>query len=96
MVQTASLLGSITRVGYFVPVLDLYLMLYGLDVKELLYKKYMVMNAMVQIFSWGEIWNVLFNEVQPSWIEHFIFHRMYIYVPLQEWKNIHYLFYLTS
>ena len=53
------------------------------------------MSAMVEIFSWGERWNVLFNEAKPSWIEHFIFHRMKIFVPLHELKNIHYLFYIT-
>ena len=25
----------------------------------------------------------------------FIFHRMKIFVPLHEWENIHYLFYIT-
>ena len=31
-----------------------------------------------------------------SWIKHFTFHRMKIFVPLHEWKNIHYLFYITA
>ena len=31
------------------------------------------MSAMVQIFSWGERWNVPFNEAKPSWMEYFIF-----------------------
>ena len=53
------------------------------------------MSAMVQIFSWGERWNVPFNEAKPSWMIHFIFHRMKIFVPLHEWENIHYLFYIT-
>ena len=56
----------------------------------------MFMSAMVQIFSWGERWNVPFNEAKPSWMERFIFHQMKIFVPLYEWKNIHYLFYITS
>ena len=34
---------------------------------------------MVQIFSFGERWNVPFNEVKPSWMEHFIFHWMKIF-----------------
>ena len=55
----------------------------------------MFMSAMVQIFSWGERWNVPFNEAKPSWMVHFIFHRMKIFVPLHEWENIHYLFYIT-
>ena len=46
----------------------------------------MVMSAMVQIFSWGERWNALFNEAKPSWIEHFISHRMKIAVPSHELK----------
>ena len=45
------------------------------------------MSAMVQIFSWGERWNVLFNKAKPSWIENMIFHRMKIYVPSYEWKT---------
>ena len=53
------------------------------------------MSAMVRIFSWGERWNVPFNEAKPSWMVHFIFHRMKIFVPLHEWENIHYLFYIT-
>ena len=53
------------------------------------------MSAMVQIFSWGERLNVPFNEAKPSWMEHFIFHGMEISVPLHEWENIHYLFYIT-
>ena len=55
----------------------------------------MFMSAMVQIFSWGERWNVPFNEAKPSWMVHFIFHLMKIFVPLHEWENIHYLFYIT-
>ena len=55
----------------------------------------MFMSAMVQIFSWGERWDVPFNEAKPSWVVHFIFHRMKIFVPLHEWENIHYLFYIT-
>ena len=47
----------------------------------------MFMSAMVQIFSCGERWNVLFNKAKPSWLEHFIFHRMEIFVPLHEWKT---------
>ena len=30
----------------------------------------MFMSAMVQIFSWGERWNVPFKEVKPSWMVH--------------------------
>ena len=52
----------------------------------------MFMSAMVQIFSWGERWNVPFNEAKPSWMEHFIFHLMKIFVRM---RNIHYLFYIT-
>ena len=55
----------------------------------------MFMSAMVQIFSWGERWNVPFNEAKPSWMEHFIFHRMKIFVPLHEWKK-HSLFVLYN
>ena len=36
-----------------------------------------------------------FNEAKPTWMEHLIFHRMGISVPLQEWENIHYLFDIT-
>ena len=32
---------------------------------------------------------------KPSWMVHFIFHRMKIFVPLHEWENIHYLFYIS-
>ena len=53
------------------------------------------MSAMVQIFSWGARWNVPFNEAKPSWMVHFIFHQMKIFVSLHEWENIHYLFYIT-
>ena len=38
---------------------------------------------------------VPFNEAKQSWMVHFIFHRMKIFVPLDEWENIHYLFYIT-
>ena len=31
----------------------------------------------------------------PSWMVHFIFHQMKIFVPLHEWENIYYLFYIT-
>ena len=47
----------------------------------------MVMSAMVQIVPLGERWNVLFNEAKSSWREHFIFHRMKIYVHWLEWKT---------
>ena len=61
---------------------------------QIVYKQWMFMSAMVQIFSWGERWNVPFNEAKPiEW--NFIFHRMKIFVPLHEWKNIHYLFHIT-
>ena len=30
------------------------------------------MSAMIQIFSWGERWNVPFNEAKPSWMVHFV------------------------
>ena len=46
-------------------------------------------------FSWGERWNVPFNNVKPSWMEHLIFHQMKLFVPLHEWENIHYLFDIT-
>ena len=48
-----------------------------------------VQKTMVQIFSWGERWNVPFNEAKPSWMVHYIyiFHRMKIFVPLHEWEN---------
>ena len=52
----------------------------------------MFRSAMVQIFSFGERLNVLFNEAKPSWMVHFIYHRMKIFVPLHECENIHYLF----
>ena len=57
----------------------------------------MFMSAMVQIFSWGERWNVPFNEAKPSWMVHFIFHQMKIFVPLHEWENISFIifFYIT-
>ena len=54
------------------------------------------MSAMVQIFSRGERWNVLFKKAKPSWIEHFIFHRMKIYVPLHKWKTFIICFFITS
>ena len=41
-------------------------------------------DAMVQIFSWGERWNVPFNEAK---MEHFIFHRTKMFVPLHEWQT---------
>ena len=52
------------------------------------------MRAMVQIISWGERWNVPFNEFNgrayvPSFTEWKYF------VPLHEWETIHYLFYIT-
>ena len=55
----------------------------------------MFMSAMAQIFSWGERWNVPFNEAKPSWMVHLIFHLMKIFVPLHECENNHYLFYIT-
>ena len=36
------------------------------------------MSAMVQIFSFGERLNVLFKDVKPGLIEHFIFQRIKI------------------
>ena len=42
------------------------------------------MSAMVQIFSWGERWNVPFNEAKPSWMGISSF---------TEWK---YLFHCTN
>ena len=44
---------------------------------------------------WGERWNVPFKETKPSWVEHFIFHQMILFVSFHEWENIHYLFYIT-
>ena len=41
-----------------------------------------VISAMVQIFSWSERWNVPFNEAKPSWMVHFIYHRIKTFVPL--------------
>ena len=55
----------------------------------------MVMSAMVQLISWGKRLNVLFNEAKPSWVEHFIFHRMKIAVPSYEWETF-IIFYITS
>ena len=42
---------------------------------------------MVRICSWVERWNVLFNEAEPSWMEHSSFHQMNIFAPLYEWKT---------
>ena len=55
----------------------------------------MFMSAIVQIFLWGERWNVPFHEAKSSWMVHSIFHRMKIFVPFHEWENIHYLLYIT-
>ena len=44
-----------------------------------------LIRAMEQIFSFGEKmkWSIgPFNEAKPSWMEHFIFHLMKIFVPL--------------
>ena len=42
----------------------------------------LLIRAMVQLFSFGERWNVLFNSALPRWIEHSISHLMKISVPL--------------
>ena len=55
----------------------------------------MFMSAIVQIFSWGERWNVPLNEASPRWMEHIISHLMKIFVPLHEWKK-HSLFVLYN
>ena len=57
----------------------------------------MVMSAMVQIFPWGERWDVIFNEAKPI-----KFNRKFHLSPygnictITRMKNLHYLFYITS
>ena len=54
----------------------------------------MFMSAMVQIFSEFMRWKM---KCSIQWGKlHFIFHQMKTFVPLHEWENIHYLFYITS
>ena len=57
-----------------------------------------IIQCMIAVPRGGYILHIVYKYkwMFISAMEHFIFYRMKIFVPLQEWKNIHYLFYITA
>ena len=39
------------------------------ETQSQVYRQWMCTSAMVRVFSWVQRWNVLFNEVKPSWMD---------------------------
>ena len=58
----------------------------------------MVVSGMVQVFSWAERWNVLFNVARGEVKLDRLFHLSpnENICPIARMKNIHYLFHITS